>query len=139
MLEVKMDWRGGLKFEGQSTFGHTMVTDGARAAGGDEAGFKPTELLLYGLAGCTGIDVVRILKKQRQKLTALEITVTAHQNDEYPRPFHTFEIRFRARGEGLKEHYLAQAIRLSEEKYCVVSQTLNCSAKVSTSFEIIPD
>jgi len=71
MVEVKMAWAGGMKFEGTSLFGHKMVIDGPKSSGGEESGFKPTELLLYGVAGCTGIDVVRILEKQRQKLTSL--------------------------------------------------------------------
>ena len=98
MLEVKMRWAEGLKFEGDTAFGHKIVTDSGRQAGGTEAGFKPTELLLFGIAGCTGIDVVRILEKQHQKLSALEIQVTAHQNEEYPKSFHTFEIKYIAKG-----------------------------------------
>lgn len=139
MLEVKMQWAGGLKFEGDSVFGHKIVTDGSKQAGGAEAGFKPTELLLYGIAGCTGIDVVRILEKQRQKLTSLEIQVTAHQNEDAPKPFHTFEVKYLAKGENLSEQKLAQAIELSESKYCVISQTMQSEAKVTTSFEIIAE
>lgn len=139
MLEVKMQWAGGFKFEGDSAFGHKIVTDGARKAGGTETGFKPTELLLFGIAGCTGIDVVRILEKQRQKLSSLEIRVTAHHDEEYPKPFHTFEIKYIARGENLSEQKLAKAIELSESKYCMVSQTMQTEAKVTTSFEIVEE
>ena len=139
MIDVKMRWAGGIRFEGEGAFGHTIITDGARQSGGEEAGFKPTELVLYGIASCTGIDVVRILEKQRQKLTSLEIEVKAHQNDSYPKPFHTFEVKFVARGENLDENKLAKAIELSESKYCVVSQTMQSEAKVTTSFEIITE
>lgn len=139
MIDVKMRWAGGIRFEGEGAFGHTIITDGARQSGGEEAGFKPTELVLYGIASCTGIDVVRILEKQRQKLTLLEIEVKAHQNDSYPKPFHTFEVKFVARGENLDENKLAKAIELSESKYCVVSQTMQSEAKVTTSFEIITE
>jgi putative redox protein len=139
MIEVKMKWGGGLRFEGESAFGHTMVTDAAKQAGGDESGFKPTELLLFGLAACTGVDIVRIMQKQRQKMSALEIEVRAHQNDNYPKPFHTFEIKYFAYGEGLDERKLARAIELSEAKYCVISQTLMTQADVKCSFEIIPE
>ena len=139
MLEVKMQWAGGLKFEGDAAFGHKIATDGGRQAGGTEAGFKPTELLLFGIAGCSGIDVVRILEKQRQKLNSLEIQVTAHQNEEYPKPFHTFDIKYIAKGESLSEQKLAKAIELSEGKYCVVSQTLQSEAKFTSSFEIIEE
>ncbi|MEW5796792.1 MAG: OsmC family protein [Candidatus Zixiibacteriota bacterium] len=136
MLTAKMNWVGGIKFEGTSVFGHKIVTDGAKEAGGTEAGYKPTELLLYGMAGCTGIDVVKILQKQRQPLTSLEIEITAHQNETYPRPFHTIEVKYIATGPGLDEKKLAQAIELSESKYCVVSQTVQRETKVVTSYEI---
>lgn len=138
MLKAKMKWGGGLKFEGISQFGHKIVTDGGKEGGGEEAGFKPTELLLYGLAGCAGIDIVRILEKQRQKLTSLEIELIAHDNDDYPKWFHTIEVKFIARGENLNPDKLAKAIELSEEKYCVVSQTIQNQAKVITSYEVHP-
>jgi len=137
MIEVKMSWGGGMKFEGVSAFGHTMITDGGKPAGGNEEGFKPTELILYGIAGCTGIDVVRILEKQRQKLESLEIEVRAFQNEEYPKPFHTFEVKYIAKGKNLNPDKLAKAIELSESKYCVVSQTMQEKAEVKTSFEIV--
>lgn len=137
MMTAKMKWAGGLKFEGISAYGHKIATDGAREAGGNEDGYKPTELVLYGVAGCTGIDVVRILEKQRQKLTSLEIELVAHNNEEYPKPFHTVEIKYIARGENLDEKKLAGAIELSHSKYCMVSQTLERETKVTTAYEIL--
>ena len=136
MLTAKMKWAGGLKFEGTSAFGHPIATDGAKAHGGNEDGYKPTELMLFGVAGCTGVDVVRILEKQRQQLKSLEIELTAHQNDKYPKPFHTIEVKYIATGTDLDERKLALAIGMSESKYCVVSQTIQNEAKVVTSYEI---
>jgi len=138
MLSARMKWAGGLKFEGTSAFGHKIVTDGSREAGGEEAGYKPTELLLYGIAGCAGIDIVRIMEKQRQKLTSLEIELTAHQNEDYPKPFHTIEVKYIARGENIDPKKLAKAIELSEDKYCVVSQTVKNVTTVKTNLEILP-
>lgn len=138
MHTAKMTWAGGVKFEGVSVFGHKIATDAAKEAGGKQEGFKPTELLLFGIAGCTGIDVVRILEKQRQQLTSLEIQLTAHQNENYPKPFHTIEVKYVASGPGLDEKKLAKAIELSESKYCVVSQTVQHETKVITSYEIRP-
>ena len=133
----KMKWVGGLKFEGISTYGHKITTDSSEKFGGKGEGYSPTELILYGVAGCTGIDIVSILKKQRQKLSELEIEVVAHQVDEgHPRPFYAIEIKYIARGEDLDEHKLAQAIELSEGKYCTVSQTLKEQVEVTTSYEI---
>ena len=133
----KMKWVGGLKFEGTSVYGHKITTDSSEEFGGKGEGYSPTELILFGLAGCTGIDVVRILKKQRQKLTELEIEVKSHQVDKgHPRPFYAIEIKYIARGEDLDENRLVQAIELSEGKYCTVSQTLKEQVEVSTSYEI---
>jgi len=138
MLTARMTWAGGLKFEGTSIFGHKIATDAAKEVGGKEDGFKPTELILYGLAGCTGMDIVRILEKQKQQLRSLEIRLTAHQNEDYPKPFHTIEVKYIASGPGLDEKKLAQAIALSESKYCVVSQTIARETKVVTSYEVRP-
>ncbi len=136
-MSVTMKWGGGLKFEGTNAFGNKIVADIPKASGGEESGIKPTELMLYAVASCTGVDVVRILEKQRQQLTSLEIEVVAHQQDEYPKPFHTMEVKYRATGKNLDEKKLAQAIELSEGKYCVVSQTIAEPAKVTTSYEVI--
>ncbi|MBD3333452.1 osmotically inducible protein OsmC [candidate division GN15 bacterium] len=138
-MSVKMKWGGGLKFEGTNDWGNTIVADVAKKSGGDESGIKPTEMLLYSVAACTGVDVVRIMEKQRQKLSSLEIEVVAHQQDEYPKPFHTMEVKYLARGENLDEKKLAQAIELSEGKYCVISQTIAQPAEVKTSYEILEE
>lgn len=138
MLTARMTWAGGLKFEGTSVFGHKIATDASKEVGGKEEGFKPTELILYGIAGCTGIDIVRILEKQKQQLRSLEIRLTAHQNEDYPKPFHTIEVKYIASGPDLDEKKLAQAIALSESKYCVVSQTIARETKVVTSYEVRP-
>ncbi len=139
MVSVKMKWAGGIKFEGIGGFGHKIVTDGKKEVGGEESGFRPTELLLFGIAGCTGIDVVRILEKQRQDLSMLEIEVIGHQPEKYPKPFTRIEVKFTARGNGLNADKLSKAIELSEAKYCVVSQTVKNQGEVVTSFEILED
>jgi putative redox protein len=135
-MKASMEWRGGLKFEGVGVFGHKVTIDTPKSAGGDEAGPKPTELLLWAIAGCTGIDVIRILKKQRQAVESLKIQITAHQNDDYPKPFHTIEVKYVAGGRDLDPEKLARAIELSESKYCVVSQTVQRETKIVTSYEI---
>lgn len=139
MISIKMNWAGGLKFTGQSAFGHTITTDASLEAGGESAGYKPSELVLFGVAGCTGIDVVRILKKQHQNLSSLEIQVTGHYPDDYPKPFQHVEVKYIARGKDLDANKLAGAIALSEEKYCMVSQTLQREVKVNTSYEVLPE
>jgi len=139
MVEAKLKWAGGLKFEGTGAFGHKIVTDGARKAGGNEEGYKPTELLLFGLISCSGVDVVRILEKQRQQLTSLELEAVGEHGDEYPKPMHTIRVKYTARGKDLNPDKLAKAIELSETKYCMVGQTIERETKIISEFEIISE
>lgn len=134
-----MKWAGGLKFEGTSTFGHKIVTDASKADGGNEAGFRPSEMLLYALAGCTGIDIVRILEKQKQQLTSLDIELVGHQPTEYPRPIQTIEIKYTARGKNLDVQKVARAIELSEQKYCTVGQTLAQKTKLKSTYKVVSE
>ena len=137
MMTAKMSWQGGLKFEGTGVFGHKIITDGGKAAGGEESGYKPTELLLFGIASCTGIDVVRILEKMRQKVKNIEIEVVAQQPDDFPKPFHKIAVNYTVHGDNLNEAKVAQAIELSESKYCTVSQTCSMNSEITTNLTII--
>ena len=137
MVKAKMKWAGGLKFEGTSMFGHKIITDASKVDGGDEAGCKPSEMLLFSLAGCTGIDVIKILEKQRQQLTSLEIELVAQQPDQYPKPLESIEIKFTARGKNLDPQKVARAIELSEQKYCTVGLTLQNRTRIATSYKVV--
>ena len=111
-----------------------MVT--AKTKWGRENAFKSIELLLHGIAVCTGIDVVLVMKKQRRELTSLEVELAARQSDNYPKLFHTIEVRYIASGRNLYEKRLARAIELFKSRYCVVSQTIGRRTKVVSSYEI---
>ncbi|HDL02686.1 MAG TPA: OsmC family peroxiredoxin [candidate division Zixibacteria bacterium] len=139
MVEAKLKWAGGVKFDGISAFGLPISIDGTKKTGGTEQGYKPTQLVMYGLAGCTGVDVVIILKKMRQELTGLEVEVKASQPDEYPKPFNRIDIKYTLRGKNLDRSKVERAIKLSEEKYCAVSLTMKGVAKIETSIEIIEE
>ncbi len=138
-IHASLTWGGGLKFTGTSAFGHSITTDIAKDKGGDESGYRPTELVLFAVAGCTGVDVVRILQKQRQELTGLEISVEARDTEELPKYFETVNVTYRFKGKNLDVHKLEQAVELSESKYCTVSESLRQNVKVTTSIEILPD
>jgi putative redox protein len=136
MMEAKMKWTGGIRYEGISLFGHKIATDGANESGGTQNGYKPTELVLFGLAGCTGVDVAQILKKMRQQVTGIEIEVKAYQPDLPPKPFNRIEVKYIFRGKSLDRGKIEQAIKLSEDKYCTVSQSLKGVALIESSFEV---
>jgi putative redox protein len=139
MLEIKMKWTGGIKFEGLSQFGHPIATDGSKETGGAGNGYQPVELVLFGLAGCTGVDVVKILGKMRQEITGVEIVVRGYQPEQYPKAFNKIEVKYMFRGHNLDGKKIERAIRLSEDKYCAVSQSLKGSAEIISSYEVIED
>jgi len=136
VIEAKLKWQEGLRFEGTSSFGHKIITDGARTSGGSEMGYRPTELVLFALAGCTGMDVVKILEKMRQKVTGFEIEVKGQQPEEYPKPYNKIDIKYIFTGKGLDKDKIATAIGLSKDKYCMVSQTLAGVANICHEIEI---
>lgn len=141
MIDARMKWAGpgGIKFEGVSCFGHKIATDGGKKAGGNEDGYKPTELVLFGLAGCSGVDVVRMLEKMRQQLSGVEIEIKAFQPDKFPKPFNKIEIKYIFRGKNLDRAKVEQAVNLSEEKYCAVGLTLSGVAKITSTIEILEE
>lgn len=132
-----MTWQGGLKFSGESLFGIPISTDGSLQAGGNEDGYKPTELVFFALAGCTGIDIVVIAKKMQQEVSGLAIKINVDQREEYPRAFTKAHITYTFTGKNLHKGKLEQAIMLSEEKYCSVGATLAGMMKITHECIII--
>lgn len=100
---------------------------------------KPSELLLVALGSCTAVDVVEILAKKHTTLISLEIQVTGEQDVDPPWTFRKFHIQYLLKGKGLTEKAVAQAIQLSEEKYCSVAATIRATAPITTGFEILPE
>ncbi len=137
MIEAKVRWTDGIRFEGTSAFRHQIVIDGTKSAGGKESGYKPTELVLFGLAGCTGIDVAKILEKMKQDVTGIEVEVKGFQPDEYPKPYNRIEVYYIFTGKNLDKKKIEKAISLSEEKYCMVSQSLKGMANITSSYKIV--
>jgi putative redox protein len=138
-VNVSMDWQKGLKFSGRSAFGHEISTDGSKQAGGQEDGYKPPELLLFGLAGCTGIDVVVIAEKMSQEITGLKINVSADQREEFPKAFNKIHLEYIVTGKNIDPDKLENIITLSEEKYCSVGSTLNGVARITHSYKIVEE
>ncbi len=135
-MEISMDWQGGFKFTGLSRFGHTITTDGSKPAGGTEEGYQPVELLMFALAGCTGIDIVHIGQKMRMQIDGLNITVKYEQREEHPRAIATAHMDYRVTGKNLDPAQVERAIALSEEKYCSVGATLAGVTKITHDFTI---
>lgn len=125
-------WKSGTEFEATATVsGFSVRTDG----GGKKA-ISPMELLLVSLAGCTGADVISILEKKRQNVTAFEVRVHGDRADEYPRKYTNIEVIYVVTGREIDPGAVRRAIELSETKYCSVSATLGGAPKITTRFEI---
>lgn len=123
--------------EASNEDGATLQMDGTSEIGGINGGFRPMQMLLAAAGGCSAIDVVGILKKQRQNPDDLKIEVTGERVsvDDYSE-FKTINIHFILKGD-LDEKKVARAIDLSLNKYCSVSKTLEKTAKITSSFEIV--
>ncbi len=135
MSQVKVKWVEGKEFVGTDSTSHSLVMSSSE----EGTGLKPSDLLLLGLGGCTGVDVISILEKQRQEVTDLEITITGEQEPEPPWTFRRIEIEYLLRGKGLKEEAVRRAIQLSEEKYCSIGATISGVAEMVSSFQIVEE
>lgn len=122
------------QFVATSGTGHHFLIDDAAG----DTGAKPIELVAVALAGCTAFDVINILRKKRQRVTAYEVTVEAEQTPEPPQVFTQVRIRHILSGTDISAQAVEDAIRLSEEKYCSVGAMVKQSAELHTEFEIVP-
>ncbi|MEM7183570.1 MAG: OsmC family protein [Spirochaetota bacterium] len=121
-------------FEAKTENGNIVEMDGSPDFGGENAGARPMELLLIGLAGCSSIDVVSILKKQRQNLEDIQVKVKAERVDEIPAVFSKIHVSFYLYGE-IDENKAQTAVSLSMDKYCSVSKMLAKTATIS--YEVV--
>jgi putative redox protein len=123
-------------FIGISPGGHAQVldTNHERASAA-----TPVELLLIALGSCTAVDVVSIMRKKRERVTDYRVEIRGERRAEYPRKFTRMEVKHIVRGHNISEKALAQAIELSDEKYCSVAATLRPGVEIVSSYEIIEE
>ncbi|NLF49731.1 MAG: OsmC family protein [Leptolinea sp.] len=135
MSSARVKWIGGKQFVGIDSTNHSVVLSTA-----DEGvGMKPSELLLVALASCSSVDVVEIMAKKRTPLDFMEVSASAEQDTDPPWTFRKIHLTYRVRGKGILEKNIAQAIELSEKKYCSVASTLSGVAEITTSYELLPE
>ncbi len=135
MSEVTVKWLEARRFVGIDSTDHGIVISTPADEG--RIGVKPSDLLLLALGSCTAHDVVGILQKKRQTLTSLEVRVTGIQDSDPPWTFRSFHVHYRVTGDNLSEKAVADAITLSEEKYCSVGATLRQAAILTHDYEIV--
>ncbi|MBD3367243.1 MAG: OsmC family peroxiredoxin [Candidatus Eisenbacteria bacterium] len=130
-------WIDDFRFEAWDGDGRHMKMDASEVAGGQGDGFRPAELPLIGLLGCTGIDTIEILKKMRQPVEGLELSVESGKAEgKPPTGYDGIRIAYSFTGEGLDAKKVEQAVRLSEEKYCTVGTALSAGTTITHTITI---
>ena len=136
-MHATVNWSGRMSFAGTAESGFSLPLGADPALGGDSDGFRPIELMLVGLAGCTAMDVISILHKKKQAVSAFEVRAEAERADEHPRVFTRIHLLYRVTGTGLDPAAVARAIELSESKYCPVQAMLRPAVPITSSFEVL--
>lgn len=138
MDSVSVRLGGKRQFVGWDEAGHSLVMDARAEHGGEATGMRPLQVLLCGLAGCTGMDVVSILEKKRQDVRGLEIRVEGDQReDEFPKIYVEVRLHYVVTGFGVSPGAVERAIELSKDKYCSVGGMLGPQVNVVTSYEVV--
>lgn len=128
-----------MQFIGTADSGHAVVMDAPPSAGGNSTGSKPSELLLMAFGGCSGMDVISILRKKKQDVTDLEIHVSGETPETHPHYFTDIHIEYTVTGRKISEEAVQRAIELSLGKYCMVGITIGKAAKITHSYKIIQE
>ena len=137
---MSRDWTNlSVSWQGESTFIAKNSEGGLVQMGpvGDKPGVGPMQLLLAGLAGCTGMDIISILRKKRLTLKDMQIKVSGNRADDYPMVWTDIKLQYLIWGEDIPPKDVEQAIKLSEEKYCSVGIMLGKTAKITTTYRIL--
>ena len=136
-MKCRVKWLDHMSFVGESDSGHSVVMDGAAEAGGRNLGVRPMEMLLLGLGGCTGFDVVSILHKSRQQIVNCEVEIEAERAESIPKVFTRIHLHFIVSGRDLDPKKVEKAVQLSADKYCSASRMLEKTAEITHDFEVV--
>jgi putative redox protein len=138
-VEVKVSWKHGLSFQGTADSGFTVDLGGKAEVGGDEDGFQPMELIAIGLAGCTAMDVISIMTKKRQEVTAFDVQVRLQRSGEHPKVFTHAVIEYFVTGRNLDEKALVRSIELSATRYCPAQAMFQGVFPIELKYHIYED
>lgn len=136
-MAIQVKWQVGKAFEATSSTGHKVMMDASKEVGGEDRGSRPMELLLMGLGGCSGIDVIMMLEKGKQDVKDCQMEITSERADAVPAVYTKIHLHFKVTGTDLNEKKVARAVELSAEKYCSVSKMLEKTAEMTHTYEII--
>lgn len=125
-----------MQFRGEDDSGHVIVMDTSEEFGGENSGVKPIDMLLIALGGCSGMDIVEILRKKKQEITGYEIAISGERRDEHPRVFTSIKVEHIFRGKNIDPAAVARAVELSSDKYCSVMAMLNQAVDIEVGYRI---
>jgi putative redox protein len=134
-MKASVKWIGKELFMGTSDSGHTIVLDANAGASAP----SPLENVLISLGACSSVDVVSILEKSRQNISACRVDIQAKRVDSVPKLFSDIHLHFVITGQEVAKKHVERAVKLSADKYCSVALMLNKSVNITHDFEVIDD
>lgn len=138
-MDAVVELDHGMRFIGQADTGFEVAMDSVVSVGGADSGFRPMELILIGLCGCTAMDVISILRKKRQLVTNLQVKAQADQAMDHPHVFTAIALEYIVTGQNVDSKAVERAIQLSSERYCPAQSMLGKVAAMTTSYIIVEE
>ncbi len=139
MGNAKVTLIGDMQFVGSADSGHAVLMDASPSVGGSNTGSRPMELLLMAFGGCSGMDVISILRKKKQDVSRLELNVKGEQAKDHPHMYTAIHVEYVVTGKEISKDAVKKAIELSLERYCSVGATLGKAAKITHSHKIVKE
>ncbi len=136
-MRVDLEWKEGMTFTGESPGGYSLIASNERDESGNRPGFGPLELMALSIGACAGMDVISILQKKRQDVTALKLQVHATQAETHPRVWTALRVEYVLTGRNIDPQAVERAIELSKDKYCPAQNMIKQSVEIEYSFQII--
>ena len=133
---IDVTWQDNMKFETEID-GHKLILDSAPDVGGNDEGPRPKALMMVAIAGCTGMDVVSILKKMKVDLTYFNLRVEGDLREEHPKKFEAMKVIYEFKGNNIEFEKLEKAVNLSVDKYCGVNANFKDAMKMSYEIKIL--
>lgn len=134
--ESLLSWKGNMEFETE-LYGHKLIIDAAPEGGGQNKGTRPKILLLTALSGCSGMDVISILRKMKIEPEVFNVRVVGNLTEEHPKFYQEMKIIYEFKGDNLPEDKLIKAVELSLEKYCGVAALFKKAIPINYEIKIL--
>lgn len=138
-MDVQLNWKGKMAFDGAGDSGFVQKMDAGAAVGGENNAARPMEFIALGLAGCTAMDVISILQKKKQPVVDFQVNFQAKRAKEHPKVFTRAVIEYVVTGRGVDEIALLRAIELSVETYCPAHAMLSKAFPMQLTYKILDE